>query len=510
VIPVSPLFDTKISLNSRPQIFAEVEFRQVVTGFTPTFTATGQAADSQLPQLANGASQLTDYARLEYGGWPLDGSKQTHPDIMTGQVGAEGSGITDATLSLSTPMVLTANLSALISTVGLSFYFDTAEGTYPPSFTVAAYNGATLVDTFTATPSDTYIAIQHPINNYNKIVATFTNWNAPGVKARVPQIVFGIVWIIDNKELVEFSVIRPIDPTNMSVQSGELQYAFDNRNGNWDFENPVGVYDYITLRSMAIPRIGFDGELVQVGVYYLSDWGVDQSVGKATQTAQDVLSLTDIAYSGYFNNQTLAQIAQAFLGTAGVTNYILDSSLNTISATAYINNTTCRQGLAWVATAACLTLYADSNGNVVIGSLPTMPSGYAISYLNAKKPIGTMDQPLWNVEVKYGTTTDLYGNVTSEVASTTATYGAAGRQVSVSDNPFITTLAQATAVCNWLATYYQRRKLYQNDWRQNPKLEPADIIGIQTDFGTPNAQILSQQISFSGGGMSGQTKSRGL
>lgn len=510
MITVSSSFDARMSLNTRPELFAEVEFQQITVGAAAlaSFSATGQSANSQLSQLVSGVTQLPLYSRLEFGGWPLDASRVIMPDTLTDQVGAISSGSTDANLALN-PLVITITLSQIISTVGLTLYFDTALGTYPPSFTVTSYNGATHIDTATGTACGSMCVFSHPVSNYNKLVITFNNWNAPGMKARMSQIIFGIIKIFSNKDLVEFSILKTIDQVNNNIQAGELRFAFDNRDGAYDFENPGGIYNYMTSKIKALPRVGFLNELVQLGVYYLSAWGSDQSSGKAAMQAFDTLALLDITFPGTtFSSKTLMYIAQAVLTQAGITNYSLHTNLNNITVTTFVNGMTCRQVLAHIATAACLTLYTDVNGNIMINALSTTASGYTLSYYNSQKPDSSMDEPLKNIIVKYGTTTDSFGNSIDLISS--ASYASAGREISIKDNPFIQTVAVANTVLTWLAAYYQRRKLYQNDWRQNPKLEPSDIIGIQTKYGTPNAQVLSQQLSFSAGGLSGQTKSRGM
>ncbi len=453
---------------------------------------------------------MPDYVRLEYGGWPLDGSRAIQPDTMTGQVGAWSDAPADDSCNFSTPLSITVSLSSVISTVGLSFYFDTAENSYPPNFTVSAYNGATLIETFTATATGPKCALEHPLSNYNKLVITFPKWNAPHFRARVSQIIFGIIRVFGNKELVDFSVLRQTDPVNANNAASELSFAFDNRDGKFDFENPTGIYEYVMTRMKALPRIGFQGELLPLGTYYLSDWSADQSAEKFTIKALDALSLLDVSYPNttFAAGATFASIAQSVFSAAGVADYSLDSSLSslTVSVAASVSNATCRQILSFIATAACLTLHVNNSGTTVIGSLPSTPSGYTVTYSNASKPVGTIDQPLNSVIVKYGTTTDSGGKSVDLIVS--ASYSTAGREIVIKDNPFIVDSARATAVRDWLATYYQRRRNYQSSWRQNPSIEAGDIIGIQTDYGTPNMQVLSQQLTFSGGGLSGQANGK--
>jgi hypothetical protein len=336
------------------------------------------------------------------------------------------------------------------------------------------------------------------MDNYNRIEIEITSWSEADRFARISQIRFGIIRIFGDDETVEFSVLREVDPINMQTSAGELRFAFDNRDGKFDFENPTGIFNYIIDKQEVYARHGFTDEKVKLGKYYMAAWTSED--GKAIFRALDAISLTDIMFTdATYTSTSLMTIALAALSQSGITSYSLDNSLNDIIVTATIEEKTCRNILTWIATAACLTLYIDVDGALIIGALPSVANDYTISYLNSPKPKATLDDPLKSISVAYGT--DL---------KVSASYAASGREITELDNPFIQTEARANAVLLWLYAYYSRRKNYQNDWRQDPRIEPGDIVKVQNDYGTPNVTVLSQQFTYSAGGLSGQTKSKGV
>lgn len=50
------------------------------------------------------------------------------------------------------------------------------------------------------------------------------------------------------------------------------------------------------------------------------------------------------------------------------------------------------------------------------------------------------------------------------------------------DNPLITDRATALAVGEWVAKYYKNRNSYEVNFRQDFRLDPNDVIYIQSEF----------------------------
>lgn len=502
MIPVSSWFDATMSkILTRDKIYASVEYRQVPVGAAEgaSFSATGSNTGVSVPSDLTSTSQIKDYATCELNRWPLDGSMDIMPDNVSdhGVMGVWGSSVSGADKSLPTALEVTVTLSAVVSSSGFTVWFDAAQGGYAPSFTIKLYNGTTLVSTVNATATSYKYVYRGALNNYNKAVITIQTWSTTGQVARVNRAIPGIIYQDEDIDTVEFSVLRQVDPINSNNQSSELRWTVQNFKGNFSRGNPDGSYEYIKEQQIAIPRIGFKTESVPLGRYYLSDWDITDY--KASFQALDALSLCDVIFHDktYLSATTLAAIAQEALGISGITNYSLDSSLSSISVTPTISNKTCRGVIADIATAACLTLYVDANGVLTIGALPSAVTGFTITWANSQKPTLKLDKPVKTITVSYGSD-----------QSVVATLNSTGDDKSITDNPFITTVAVANAVLAWIAAYYSRRATYTNDWRQNPKIEPGDVVDIQNKYNTPSAQVESQQYTYSSGGLTGQTVSR--
>lgn len=501
MISVSSGFDSSMSKITRDKIYAEVEYRQIPVGAVEgaTFAASNINTDVSVLTDLLLETTISDYATCENGRWPLDGTRDILPPSSRGVMGLWGSSVSGTDKTFASALQITMTLSAAVTSAGLTVWFDSARGSYAPSFTIVIYNGTTIVKTINATATDYKYVYRGALASYNKAVITIPNWSVSGELARVNRVIPGIIYIDEDSNTVEFSVLRQIDPINQNNQSCELRWSVENFDGNFSYGNPNGTFDYIKQQQLVFPRIGFKNEKVPLGCYYLSDWDINDY--KASFTALDALSMCDVSFpdTTYTTATTLNAIALTALSTAGITKYSLASSLASISVTPTISNKTVRNILSDTATAACLTLYVDVNGVLTIGSLPSTASGYEITWANSEKPSLKLDKPVKKITVTYGT--DL---------TVSATLNSTGEEKSISDNPFITTLTVANAVLTWLTAYYNRRATYTNSWRQNPKLEPGDIVAVQNKYNTPNAQIESQQLDYSGGGLTGQTVSRGI
>lgn len=73
------------------------------------------------------------------------------------------------------------------------------------------------------------------------------------------------------------------------------------------------------------------------------------------------------------------------------------------------------------------------------------------------------------------------------------------------DNPLITDLPRALTVAVWVRDHLLRRSTYTCATRGNPELDPIDRVLLDTQWETAApAQVLKNQLSYSGGGLKGE------
>lgn len=77
------------------------------------------------------------------------------------------------------------------------------------------------------------------------------------------------------------------------------------------------------------------------------------------------------------------------------------------------------------------------------------------------------------------------------------------------DNLLITDNTIAGDVATWILTEYQKRFLYDVNWRQNPALEAGDIVTVEDEFAENKAVRITKQNFEYQGYLSGKTEGRG-
>lgn len=77
------------------------------------------------------------------------------------------------------------------------------------------------------------------------------------------------------------------------------------------------------------------------------------------------------------------------------------------------------------------------------------------------------------------------------------------------DNPLIQSRELAAGVAEWIISESNLRALYRVNWRQNPCLEPGDIVLVEDSFGAKKqSRITKNDFQFQGY-LSGKTETKG-
>lgn len=118
-----------------------------------------------------------------------------------------------------------------------------------------------------------------------------------------------------------------------------------------------------------------------------------------------------------------------------------------------------------------------------------------------RETIGTMEQRIKEIWVKIYTYVNDAEGVPQEIQDNkycVKTLNASGKIVYY-ENPLISTQAQASLVGEWLSSYYLNNVEYDAEYRGDFRLQPTDIIGLETQF-VSNLQvsILKHELAFDG------------
>jgi hypothetical protein len=516
LITVSDAFKSAIYSTSR-KTYAKVVFDilDVDANTDATATVTSESTISQKTQIFNQVREMSGkYATLENDYWLLDGSFSLPPKNTetTYEAGWWSSALSGVDGTFSTPQVVTVTFTKDHSSIGLTITFDTLTNEYAKDFTIQIYDSSDVLMYTDAVTNNTLsqYTIEHNTTNYRKVIITITKWVTAYRRARITEIDFGIVEEYTGNELTKVDVLEEIDTMNNVVTSNELRFTIDNQDLRFNILNPTGIYPYLQRKQKIHPYIGVERadlitEYVPMGIYYLNEWKSDEGTLTASFTARDIL---DILAQGEFvgatyTGKTLKYIAEAILVAGGVTSYVVDTALASVTVTATIAKMTYREALQLVGIAGKAVVYSDRYGVVQMKQLSVVASTEVIDFDNVyNAPTIKLDKLINTIYiVKADTTTYTYTDPaklsTDPILSVKV------------ENSLITTDAHALSVSIWLLGEYNKRYLSEINWRQNPMLECGDIVLVENEFGVDKEmRITKNEFSFAGY-LSGRTDGRG-
>lgn len=449
------------------------------------------------------------YETLEDNLWILDGTLNVIPDKAPyGNNGYVGSALSKSDGTYSVIPTVTISFSKVYQTVlpGLTITWGSAyEAEYADTYKITAYNGASLVFTYTVEGNrDLTSVLSKDIQGYNKITIEILKWCKPYRRARIENIIIGIEAIYSKKDIFKFSHSMFVDPLSAELPKMEITFEVVNLNGKYNPDNPEGINKYIMERQEIKARYGYkigDGiEWIKAGTFYLSEWDFPQNGITATFTARDGLEYMTDPYTGP-SSGTLANIAVSAMRQAGLPSmpdgsdpWTIHSSLSSIQAAsgADLSANTIAEVLQYVANAGCCVFYQDRDGRVHIEPLSSGEKDYSIdrfnSYSNAEI---SLTKQLKAVNVNDG--------------QSVVTVGAVGEIQNV-NNPLISA-ERAPTVARWVANYLKERKTFSGSFRADPRLDPLDRVENETQFS--QSAVLITQIDFTyNGAFRGSYKGR--
>lgn len=236
------------------------------------------------------------------------------------------------------------------------------------TFTIAYYNGSTLVGTRTVTGNTSLTYTNYDVRlQWNRVRITFTKIN-PQQRARLWQVVLGINDIYDEDMLISVSASNTTDLAGDYDDCGEFSFQFFN-DGRFDVRTindlPIGLQEGLKVTVLVKPR-GSDAYVVY-GNYYSEQTVVEENGMIITVSGYDELyRLNDTTFRKgivYPNGRSLAAWAQEVADDAGI-DIEIDSAFNTIMSAGYITEVPHREALRLIAEAGCGILLVGSDGKI--------------------------------------------------------------------------------------------------------------------------------------------------
>lgn len=327
----------------------------------------GSSENSEFSDVQNtiGVSATkTKIAYLEKDYFALDGSHVFPETGNTYDVGWESESLSDASGNISEYIeYVFANTH---DSYGIQLMFPTR--CPADTFTIAYYNGSTLVGTRTVTGNTSLTYTNYDVRlQWNKVRLTFSKIN-PQQRARLWQIVFGINDTYDEDTLISVSASNATDLAGDYDDCGEFSFQFFN-DGRFDIRTindlPIGLQEGLKVTVLVKPR-GSDAYVVY-GNYYSEQTVVEDNGMIITVSGYDELyRLNDTTFRKgivYPNGRSLAAWAQEVAEDAGI-DIEIDDAFKSIMSSGYITEVPHREALRLIAEAGCGILLVGSDGKI--------------------------------------------------------------------------------------------------------------------------------------------------
>lgn len=517
MINVSPDFRQAIYAPSR-RTSARVTFdiSDVTATDDATATVTSEAEISRKDQMHNQVRDRPAYATFEPDYWRLDGSfvlppKMTEPGFEVGWYSGVLSGA-DGTFSPA--QVMDFIFDDPHSSIGLTITFDEPAGEYAVDFDAVAYDGAGNViwsKQVRGNDRARWVIDNQQIANYRRITITLLKWCKPYRRAKVTEVSFGVVRVYGDDNLFRVNLLEEIDPISAQVPANELKFVVDNSNREFNILNPQGSYKFLQERQAAVVELGVEirpdfYEWVNMGLYFLSDWKSDEGSLTTTFTARnrlDFLPSVEVENTSP-SNTNLHTLAMSLITEIGLEKYRLDPALASMSTLSVYKKQTYRELFQNIAVAGMCAMFVDRDDFLNIVRLVDESPVDTIYMDNMySEPQINLDTLVSRVEVNYYSDADTVAGTYVETGPVT---GGATLKV---ENTLINTEQHAKAVAEWILTESNKRALYEVNWRQNPALEPGDVVTVENAYGVNrSSRIIAQEYEYDGA-LRGKTKSKG-
>lgn len=314
-----------------------------------------------------GVSEKTKIAYLEKDYFLLDGS-HVFPEtgITAYNVGWESASLSDVSCNINE--YIEYQFSSLHDSYGIQLVFPT--DCPADTFTIAYYNGSTLVGTRTVTGNTATSYTNFDVRlQWNKVRITFTKVN-PQQRARLWQVVFGVNDIYDEDTLISVSATKTTDLSGDYEDCGEVSFQFFN-DGRFDIRTindlPIGLQEGLKI-TVYVKERG-EKEYKLFGNYYSENTNVEENGRVISVSGFDELyRLNDSTFNKgivYTEGRSLAAWAQEVADDAGI-EIEIDSAFNNIISKGYITEVPHREALRLIAEAGNGILYVTSSGKIAL------------------------------------------------------------------------------------------------------------------------------------------------
>ena len=255
------------------------------------------------------------------------------------------------------PPVITVSFDRQYSSVGLTIAFDRAAGSYCNDINVKWYQGEALKSDKDFVPDGPVYFVQNQVESYDKIVITLKKTNFPYRRAKLEQIIFGILRTFDMSEIRSASIVN-----EMNLIADELPVS----TMRWTLDSGSDVDFMFQLKQPV--EVRNDDSLI--GVYYIDGYS------RKAKTIYDidcydavgVLDETPFAGGAYLSGKSAKALLLEIVGEDFAVEYAPDVSDALL--TGVIMESSKRQALQQVLFAWGVCASTDGRESIYVFNLP--------------------------------------------------------------------------------------------------------------------------------------------
>lgn len=455
--------------------------------------AVGAAEDAAVT--ASGAHSMSDVSLLpsgvntpplcivEHNFWRLNG---THM-VYDGQaIAFLSSAVSDENCEFSETPKIRVDFDNNYTTLGISLKFSPDTGDYCNQVTIAWYQNETQLASQVFTPDSANYFCEKMVSAFNRVDISMDKTSLPLRRARLDQVVFGIIREFQGNEIGSVTIRQDVDPISNELSINYLDWDLRSNSDTeyiFQLKQPVEAYHNNKL----------------IGVFYVDKIPERTGVGDYSVECQDALGVLDnYEWAGkmYTADTAFSSVVNEIVGKAFEVD--IETALASATIKGYIPDGTRREALqqaAFIVGAAVDT----SKTNKIRFFVPqyenptTVPNRDVFEGGSVKQ-----DAIVTAVIITYHTYTQGSGSSGDEVITvndvkyvhTTGTVRIDNPNVTASDKQNIKTLQDATlvnasnaqAVAQRVYNYWMRRKTVETSivWEGQNML---DYITVPTPWG---------------------------
>lgn len=413
---------------------------------------------------------------LEVNRWLLNGTRE----IYTTQVFALlSSVVSGADGVFATAPALTINFDQQFSGVGLSLRFGSDEVDYPSHIRITWYQGETVLSEAEFFPNDNEYFCENEVAAFDKIVIEFLATTIPYRRARLENVMFGLVRVFGPADLIKADLVQEVNLISAELAINTMNWSFRDVKGTdymFQFKQPINAYDGNTL----------------LGVFYV-DSAVKVGEGSFDIACVDAIGLLDNEpfAGGVYSSKSAVALIKEIAGD--LFEVEADADLSALTVTGAILPCTKREALQQVAFAIGAVVDTSRSASILVKTVSDTAKEISENQLYSG---GTVDVDSIVTKVivtwhEYTASAD--GEVEiggARYAETTGTAEVVNPNVTANTRANVVEVGGATLVSSTIAegvarrvyNYYAQRNKAKTKMVVGDK-QPADMVAFTTAWG---------------------------